>query len=143
MARSDEPHVFRNSANSFTEKSPVHSKASSIAEGEPPAWPFDRSREEAALRLERTTWGGRLVSFSVELDGRFAGNLDYGATLELEIPPGEHRLAVWGGGALVGTSERFLAQPYQRITYTVGYSWYGGVRLSRVGPQGADESGDK
>jgi hypothetical protein len=116
----------------FTDKEPAKRRAAAVAEGEPPYTFHGGSSEYATLRVIRQTWGGMLVSFSVELDGCFIGPLNYGGSLEVRISPGEHLLSVWGGGAFFGATERFVAVPDELSEFTVCYSWYGGVSVSRV-----------
>lgn len=106
--------------------------ATEIAEGEPDRSRSSRRPEDATLRLIRNTWGGMLVSFAVELDGRHVGELAHGATLKFQLTPGEHQLYLSGGGAFFGTTERFVVDEFDNLTYTVSYSWYGGIKLSKV-----------
>lgn len=107
--------------------------SNSFAEGEPPARHVSKDRlEEAKLRLIRKTWGGMLVSFNVELDGAFAGELSYVATLDLMISPGKHVFTISGGGAFFGASERFIADENEVLAFVVSYSWYGGIKIARV-----------
>lgn len=117
---------------SFTEKAPTKLQSTAIAEGSPPISLSGNPPEWATLQLIRVTWGGLLVAFYVELDGFFVGQLAYGATLEVKIPAGDHLLVVSGGGAFVGATARFTVQENDTSAFTVGYSWYGGVKLSRV-----------
>ena len=117
----------------FTAKKPAKRKSTAIAEGEPPAGSFDGPSDEGAtLRLMRTTWGGMLVAFTVELDGFYVGELAYGAMLEMDLSAGVHVLVVSGGGAFFSATERFFADQNEFLLYTVCYSWYGGISLSRV-----------
>src|SRR5262249_51367027 len=98
-------------SDKITGKAIRKAKSSSIAKGSPPVAPAPGSSAAfAPLRLIRNTWGGMLVSFTVEVDGFFAGELPYGATLELDIPAGDHHLLVKGGGAFFSGVQRFTAE---------------------------------
>ena len=115
----------------FTERGAVR-KSNAFTEGEPAPFHSEYRPENATLRLIRNTWGGVFVSFTVEFDGGFAGDLAYGTTLKLSVRPGKHLLFISGGGAFFGASESFVVEECDNVTYTVGYSWYGGIQLSKV-----------
>jgi hypothetical protein len=118
-------------SGAFTEQ-PARRQNTAIAEGEPARSPFCSSADYALLQITRDTRGGLLVSFTVELDGCVVGGLSFRAPLDLEISPGEHVLGISGGGAFSAAQERFFVRPTELVAYTVCYSWYGGVKLSRV-----------
>src|SRR5579871_6486908 len=118
--------VASETSHLITESEPPGRDAAAITAGSSP--PFvGGPAERAMLRIKRDTWGGRLLSFHVSLGGVFVGKLAHAQTLEVQIRPGVHLLEVWGAGALFGNQVQFLAQPYELCTYTVCYSWYGGV----------------
>lgn len=118
--------------DAITEQEPTRRKTTSFAPGEPPYSVFGGPSDDATLRLIRNTLGGVFVPFIVEVDGFFVGELAFGATLDVQLLPGDHIVAVSGGGAFVGATARFSAQENEVLAYTVCYSWYGGVKLSRA-----------
>jgi tetratricopeptide (TPR) repeat protein len=106
----------------------AHIEQSSLTEADQAAKPS----LPGTLRLTRKTSIGWAVSFTVLVDGVVLGELACGETLELRLPVGKRVLAVWGGGAFWGATERLMVQPNETLEYIVSYSWYGTTKLSKV-----------
>ena len=75
---------------------------------------------------------GLLVSFKVKIDGKLVGELPCGNSLDVTVKPGEHRLQVYGGGAFCGKELVVDVPPGDFISWKVGYTWLGAVRLEKV-----------
>lgn len=90
-----------------------------------------RSASESKLRFLRgTRWVGRFVPFKIEVDGKLVGELGAEESLEVPVEPGRHRVHVSGAGTLYGTDEDVSISAGQELTWEVGYSLTGGVKLT-------------
>jgi len=89
------------------------------------------AQASARLRFSRNTWAGRLTRFRLYLDGELVGELGHGETLEIAVSPGEHYLEVKGGGTPFGNGSHFSISAAQTVSWEVGYTLLGGIRLSR------------
>jgi hypothetical protein len=87
---------------------------------------------QGTLRLVRVTgpWMGRLVSFSVFIDGQPAGKLAHGEEISTPMSAGTHKVKVSGGGSFFGTEQDVVIEAGQVHTLTVGYTGLGGIRVT-------------
>jgi serine/threonine protein kinase len=87
---------------------------------------------QGTLRMVRVTgpWMGRLVSFSVFIDGQPAGKLAYGEEISTPLSAGMHKVKVSGGGSFFGAEQDVMIVAGQVYTLTVGYTGLGGIRLT-------------
>lgn len=87
--------------------------------------------ELAKLRFIRRTWGGFFVKFNIFIDERQVARLAYGKTVSVSVVPGRHVLRVNGGGAFRHAIEEVCVAAGQGVTWEIGYTWFGTVKLTR------------
>jgi hypothetical protein len=88
--------------------------------------------DDAVLQFLWDTWGGALMTFEVRLNDELAGTLNYQETLCVPAPPGPCELRVSGGGAFFAARLELDLAANEILTWKVGYTWLGGVRLTLV-----------
>jgi len=113
------------------EKTRLAAETHPQAEERQPRLEMERQNGPSILRFIRDTWIGQLVPFWVEIDDNYVGDLPFGSTLTVSVSPGEHHLRVYGGGAFFGKDLDILVGPDRVISWKVGYTLLGGVKLTR------------